>query len=263
MKKTRRGFLKAGASVGSLPILFSQPSVGKQKTTVPKHPNLPLEKLDGWTEVDSGKDESEKVSWNYVIYSDSSARKAVSEATNLNLPVCTFFAGTFRFTGLDAQTGSGISVSIPLGRGLGVSLPISYLRGALDFLGVPIPESIDKEVKDKFNAGLESTQQFDNIDQRLTGLPGNTSYHKAGYEVNTAGYEAHWSNKDGDGLAEDVSFEGMLSIETDETGRNFLAVGGMYPAGSRILTSGDDPTFSPQSRRNTLRELMRNTMLPK
>lgn len=263
MEKTRRGVLKAGAAFGSFPLLLSQSSVAQEDSTIPNQPVLPVDKLEGWTQVDSGSDTSEKVSWNYVIHSDSAARKSVAKATNIDRPVCTFFAGTFRFTGLDADSGSGMSVSVPLGKGLGVNVPISWLRGTLDSLGVPIPESIDKEVKDKFNSSLESVQQFNSIDKRLTGLPGGMTYHKKGYEVNTAGYEAQWSNKDGDGLGEDVSFEGMLSIETDETGRNFLAVGGLYPAGSRILSSGDDPTFSPQKRRSILRELMRNTALPK
>lgn len=261
--KTRRKFLRTGASALGIAAL-SRAARAHDQTRIPSAPAVPREKLDGWQRLAAPQKSEGDVTMMAAIYAKQGPASEIKSHTNIDQPPVTFFAGTLRYTGDDDSHGlDGASVSVPLPLGFGVNLPISLIRSVFGFTDVPIPESVERRARNAFASGLEREQQFDHLEAAFGDFPDSETYHKSGYQTLTDAYEGEWANSDGDGVVEDVDFEGVLSIETTGEGHDFLAVGGMYPVENSVTTAAVEwPEFDPEALQTELKALMRATRLP-
>lgn len=226
---TRRKFPRTGVSALGITAL-SGTTRAHDQARIPSTPTVPREKLDGWRRLAAPQKSEGDVTMAAVIYSKQGPASEVESHTNIDQPPVTFFAGTLRYAGNDESHDlDGASVSLPLPLGFGVNLPISLVRSVIGFAAVPIPESVEQRAQNAFASGLEREQQFDRLEAAFGDFPDSETYHKSGYQTLTDAYEGEWANSDGDGVVEDIDFEGVLSVETTGEGHDFLAVGGMYP----------------------------------
>ena len=258
---TRRRLIRTGVSALGLTALTGASRAHKQS---PPRPAVPAEKLAGWQQVAAPAKSEGEVTTAATIYSKQEPANEMRAHTNIDLPPVTFFAATLRYFGSDdSHDIDGASVSLPLPFGLGVNLPVSLVRSLLGFAAVPIPESVEERGQNAFASRLEQEQQFNSLETTFGGFPDGETYHKSNYQTLTDAYEGKWANTDGDGVIEDVDFEGVLSIETTGDGTDFLAVGGMYPAEKSVATMSTEwPEFDSEAIRTELKELMRSTKLP-
>lgn len=260
---TRRKFIRTGISALGVAGLAGAAQAHEQ-SPIPSQPSLPAEKLTGWRRVGAPTVSEGEVTMKATIYSKQDAADEMRSRTNIDRPPVTFFSATLRYFGSDdSHDLDGATVSLPLPFGFGVNLPMSLVRSALGFAAVPIPESVEKRARTAFASRLEQKQQFDSLETTLGDFPDSETYHKSGYQTLTQAYEGKWANTDGDGVGEDVDFEGVLSVETTGDGTDFLATGGLYPAENSVVTaSADWPEFDPEAIQTELKELMRSTKLP-
>ena len=261
---TRRKFMYSVGAVLSSSVLSRGVSASATPNAVPPLPVHNEGLRNTWSTVGSTQTQNvvgKDVLWNTEVYSNTPAKEKLQQSTNIELPVFTFFSGTFRLVDQDDKEGlSGFSVSVSYGP-ISFGVPLSRIRGKLGFMGPPIPDKFEEKSTNTFSSQLEKLQGFDNVEKGIGGFAGDTSYNKSEYQTDVKQYQASWENSDGDGLGEDVTFNGVLSLETTGSGQDFLAVGGFYPAGN-ILTSNGNVSFNPKQLQQELRELMRQTRLP-
>lgn len=257
----RRTFVRSLVGASAIGGISGIASGKHNERKIPHSPNL--SDTEGWNTVleQTGPDSPEKVAQNYKVLENKSAKQKLTNNTSLKAAPVTFFAGTFRFVGMNTEGDfSDVSISIPI-LGGAINIPIKYARGHAGGYLVGIPDSIEERGKEKFTSSLESVQNFTEISESFGGFPGGLSYNKKGYQMNLQGFEANWENKDKDGLVEDVSFEGVASFETIDEGRNFLVVGGMFPSENIVSDSGIIE-YEVESWRSQIRKRMKQTKLP-
>lgn len=218
--------------------------------------------MSGWRQVTTPTISDGDVTMSAAIHSKEASAKKLEPYIRSDLQPVAFFAATLRYAGSDDSDDLGkASVSIPLPYGASVRLPVSVVRSWLDFAAAPIPDSVKQEARDAFGASLEREQPLDSLKTAFGDFPGSETYHKTNYQTITEAYKGEWKG-DGD-VVETIDFEGVLSVETDGTGTDFLAVGGMYPDEKSVVTATTNwPKFDPDALRTELKNLMRATELP-
>ena len=260
--KTRRKFIRTGAATLGVSAVTGM-SRAHDRSAIPLRPKVPAEKLTDWRRIAAPTVSEGAVTMSGAIYSREASAREIQAHTNVDRPPVTFFSATLRYAGDDrGYSLDGASISLPLPLGFGVNLPISLVRSVLGFAAVPIPESVERRARNEFTSVLERERRFDTLDTAFGDFPGSETYHKSGYQTITEAYEGVWANRDGDGVGQDIGFDGVLSIETTGDGTDFLAVGGMYPAEEWVVTASIDwPEFEPEAIQSELKSLMRATRL--